>query len=67
MLPLNRHLKRGKNNRIIRAVNYLKEGEPDTLLCQDTVFGSDYNDYLFNVIQNDDGSLIAYKRNMVTQ
>jgi len=48
-------------------VDYSSRGEPDTLLGQDTVFGSDYNDYLFNVIQNDDGSLLAYKRIMVTQ
>lgn len=66
MSPLNRRLRRGKNNRIIRAVNYLKRGELDTLLWKYTLFGVDYNDYLFNAIQNGDGSLLGYERIMST-
>ena len=48
-------------------VDYSHHGEPDTLLGQDTVFGSDYNDYLFDIEQNEDGSLLAYKRIIISE
>ncbi len=46
--------------------DYSHRGEPDTLLGQDTVFGSDYNEYTFSVSQNEDGSLLAYKRIIIS-
>lgn len=45
--------------------DYINHGAPDTYLARDTVFGSDYDEYLFNLQQNDDGSLLAYKRIIV--
>ena len=42
--------------------NYTSNGAPDTSNTTDTVFGSDYEEYLFNIQQNNDGSLLAYKR-----
>lgn len=47
--------------------DYQHRGEPDTLLGRDTVFGSDYNNYLFDIAQNSDGSLLAYKRIIIGQ
>jgi len=46
--------------------DYINHGAPDTLLARDTVFGSDYDEYLFNLEQNEDGSLLAYKRIMIS-
>ncbi|MDM7960935.1 MAG: hypothetical protein QUV19_01895 [Alteromonas macleodii] len=46
--------------------DYSHRGEPDTLLGQDTVFGSDFNEYTFSVSQNEDGSLLAYKRIIIS-
>lgn len=46
--------------------DYASRGTPDTHLTSDTVFGNDYADYLFNIEQNEDGSLLAYKRIMIS-
>ncbi len=46
--------------------DYINHGAPDTYLTNDTVFGSDYNEYVFNLEQNDDGSLLAYKRIIIS-
>ncbi len=46
--------------------DYISHGAPDTLLARDTVFGSDYDEYIFNLEQNEDGSLLAYKRIMIS-
>lgn len=45
---------------------YVSNGSPDTSNTTDTVFGSDYEDYLFDVQQNSDGSLLAYKRIIIS-
>lgn len=46
--------------------DYISHGAPDTYLASDTVFGSDYADYLFDLEQNDDGSLLGYKRIIIS-
>lgn len=46
--------------------NYTGNGAPDTSNTTDTVFGSDYQDYLFNIQQNNDGSLLAFKRIVIS-
>lgn len=42
-------------------VDYASHGTPDTHAARDTVFGSDYADYQFELSQNSDGSLLAWK------
>lgn len=42
-------------------VDYINHGTQDTSVTRDNVFGSNYADYLFNVSQNEDGSLLAWK------
>lgn len=46
--------------------DYVANGAPDTYLASDTVFGNDYEEYLFNIQQNSDGSLLAYKRIIIS-
>ena len=46
-------------------VDYASRGEPDTTLASDTVFDSSDDSYLINTQQNDDGSLLGYKRVMI--
>lgn len=47
---------------------YSSRGIQDTTLSggRDTVFGSDYAKYLMNLEQNSDGSLLAYKRVVIS-
>ncbi|WP_430460892.1 intradiol ring-cleavage dioxygenase [Thalassolituus sp. LLYu03] len=47
---------------------YSSRGIQDTTLSggRDTIFGSDYSEYLMNLQQNSDGSLLAYKRVVVS-
>ncbi|MFB2686521.1 intradiol ring-cleavage dioxygenase [Shewanella mangrovisoli] len=40
---------------------YLTRGQQDTSLSRDNIFGSNYNAFLFNTSQNDDGSLLAWR------
>ncbi len=42
--------------------DYASRGTPNTHLTNDTVFGNDYAKYLFDLEQNQDGSLLGYKR-----
>lgn len=46
--------------------DYSSRGEPDTHLSSDTVFRSSDGDYLFDLQQNADGSLLAYKRIIIS-
>lgn len=46
--------------------DYAARGEPDTHLSGDTVFRSSDDDYLFDLQQNADGSLLAYKRIIIS-
>ena len=50
----------------VNHTDYEHRGAPDTLLGSDTVFSSDSDSYLFNTAQNSDGSLLAYKRIMLS-
>ena len=45
--------------------DYLSRGEPDTHISRDTVFDGD-EDELFNIAQNTDGSLLAWKRIIIS-
>ena len=47
-------------------IDYATRGQPATLLATDTVFGDDYDQYLFDTQQNSDGSLLAYKRIVIS-
>lgn len=42
--------------------DYSSRGEPDTHLNNDTVFSGDDDSYVFNLAQNSDRSLLAWKR-----
>lgn len=46
--------------------DYVDNGEPDTYLNSDTVFSSDDDEYVFNIEQNSDGSLLAWKRLVIS-
>ncbi|CAM3617810.1 Dioxygenase [Vibrio aerogenes CECT 7868] len=46
--------------------DYASRGAPDTLIASDTVFSSGASGYIFNTQQNDDGSLVAYKRIIIS-
>ena len=46
--------------------DYSSRGEPDTHLSNDTVFSSNDDTILFDLAQNEDGSLLAYKRIIIS-
>ncbi|MDW6002342.1 dioxygenase family protein [Vibrio mangrovi] len=47
-------------------VDYVNRGEPDTLFRNDSIFTDGNTDQLFNYRQNNDGSLLVYKRIIVS-
>ncbi|SHO58302.1 intradiol ring-cleavage dioxygenase [Vibrio quintilis] len=47
--------------------DYVSRGEPDTYMNNDTVFDGPDETYMFNLQANTDGSLLAYKRLMISE